>query len=203
MPFAKLNPLITSIRGKIGDLVFVQVGDETWVRRRADAELPLSEARQAQLNRLGEVSRRAKQLLLDPAIKAEYQRACIGHLNTHNLAVRDFMHAPVIQSIQPDRYTGKPGDVIQIIAEDDFKITCITVQIRTVTGEVLEEGPADWTADIVSAESAAARESKPAGKWSYTAQRTVPPGSTILIEATAMDLPGNQAKAKTYFYVQP
>ena len=107
----------------------------------------------------------------------------------HHIAVRDFMHAPVIAALELDSYTGRPGDVIRILGADDFKIVRVEVSILTVDRQVLEEGEAEWDGM--------------AGCWVYIARTLVPSEMTVLIEAAAMDLPGNRGTAKAYYYVEP
>jgi hypothetical protein len=69
------------------------------------------------------------------------------------------------------------------------KIVRIAVQILTVDGQIVEEGDAEWNAA--------------AGCWVYMTRTRVHPETTVLIQAAAMDLPGNRATAKAYFYVTP
>jgi len=185
-----LNPLLTSIQGRIGDLVFVREGDRISVRAKAE-KLPQfrSPAQTAHTARFVVASRWARTLLADPAMHALYQKACHDHLTPHNAAVSDFMHPPVVDAIDLDSFTGNPGDVIRILASDDFRIVRLTVQILAVDRQILEEGEAEWNGPSVC--------------WAYIAQTPVPPETTVLIEAAAVDLPGNRSTAKAYFYVGP
>jgi hypothetical protein len=183
-----LNALLAALQGTIGDLVLVREGNNIYVRTRGERTEPMSEPQVAHTSRFGQASRWAKLQLLDPAIKAAYQRACHDHLTPHNVAVGDFMNAPVIQGIGLESYTGKAGETIRTAASDDFNVTRLSVVIRTVAGEILEEGPAEWN--------------PLEKKWLYSSRTQVPPRTTIVIEATAIDLPGNRASAKAYYYVE-
>ena len=118
-----------------------------------------------------------------------YQQACHDHLTPHNMAVSDYLRAPVIDAIDLESYTGNPGDVIRILASDDFRIVRMAVQILTVDGQIVEEGEAEWNAG--------------AECWVYMSRTQVRPQTTVLIQAAAMDLPGNRGTAKAYFYVAP
>ncbi len=182
----ELNALMHALHGTIGELVLVREGDNIYVRHRARSTPAPTEAQVNHTSRFGLASRWARQQLSDPALKAAYARVCRGHLTAHNVAVRDFMHAPVIESIRLEQYSGQAGDLIRIAASDDFKIVRLTVQIRPVEGEVAEEGEAHWN-DV-------------RGDWEYAGQTQIPAGTTVLIEAAAMDLPGNRATAKAYYY---
>ena len=183
----QLNALLAALRGTIGDLVLVREGDNIYVRQRARKVPPRTEKQQSHNSRFALASRWARMLLSDPEMKAAYERARTGHLTAHNVAICDFMHAPAIQSIDLVSYTGKPGDAIRILATDNFRVARVLVQVRSVAGQVLEQGEAEWNA-IESV-------------WRYTAQTQVPPETTLLIEATALDLPGNRAAAQICHYV--
>jgi hypothetical protein len=186
----KLSPLLTSLQGRIGDLVFVQEGDSLYVRHAAEKPPQMrSLAQVAHTSRFVVASRWAHTFLVDPAMRKVYQQGCHDHLTPHNVAVRDYLLAPAVDAIDLESYTGNPGDVIRVLASDDFKIVRMAVQILTVDGQILEEGEADWNAG--------------AGCWVYKARTQVRPETTVLIQAAATDLPGNRGTAKAYFYVVP
>src|SRR5262249_49937951 len=141
----KVNPLLTAIRGRIGDLIFVREGDQLSVRRAAEKPLvPRSAAQVAHNSRFAVASRWAHMLLVDPAMRRLYAQACHDHLTPHNIAVKDYMHPPVVEAIDLESYTGHPGDAIWIPATDDFRIVRVAVQILTVDRQLLEEGAAEW-----------------------------------------------------------
>ena len=116
-----------------------------------------------------------------------YEQACHDLLTPHNVAVRDFLQKPVVEAIDLESYTGNCGELIRILATDDFRIVHLEVQILTVDRQVLEEGEAEWNGA--------------GGCWAYLAKTQVRPETTVLIEAAAVDLPGNRGTAKAYFYV--
>ena len=59
-------------------------------------------------------------------------------------------------------------------------------QGAAVSGESIEEGEAELN-EIESA-------------WLYKGQKLIPPETTVMIEATALDLPGNRGTAQACFY---
>jgi hypothetical protein len=189
MAKAELNPLLAALHGPIGNLVLVHDGNRIYVRAKGERTVPSSESQVAHTSRFGMASRWAKTLLTDPVVKAAYARACHDHLTAHNIAVHDYLHGPVIDAIGLESYTGNPGDLIRILATDDFKIARVTVQLRTAGGDLIEQGAAEW--NVLE------------NNWLYTAQTGISPGTTLRVEATAFDLPGNQARAKAYHYVEP
>jgi hypothetical protein len=186
----KVNPLLLAIQGRIGDLVIVHEGGQMYVRRKPK-KLPgfRSAAQLAQTSRFAVGSRWARTVLTDPAVRALYQKACQGHLTPHNIAVKDYLHPPVVHAIDLDSYSGHPGDVIRIRASDDFHVEGVAVQILTVGGEMLEAGQAEWD--------------EAAGCWLYVSRVLVPPETTILTEVAAIDLPGNRGTGKACAYVGP
>jgi hypothetical protein len=188
MPEVILNPLLKSIQGRLGNLVFVREGDHIWVRHKAQKRPPTrSPAQVAHTAKFVVASRWARTVLADPATRALYEQVVHDHLTPHNIAVRDFMHPPVVEGIELESYTGNPGDVIHVLAADDFRIVRVSVQILTVDRQVVEEGGAEWNSA--------------SGSWGYVARVQATAGTTLLIEAAAFDLPGNCGTAKAYFYV--
>jgi hypothetical protein len=189
MATLKLNAFMNALHGAIGDLVVVGKGDNLYVQRRARKRPPPTGAQEAQIGRFALASRWARTALADPAVKAAYQAACRGNQTAHNLAIKDFLHPPAVASIAVAGYHGQPGDSVRIVATDDFKVTRVLVQVRRMDGDLLEEG--------------AATSSGTDHSWLYRCQTEVPPGTTVLIEATAWDLPGNHATGQAWAYVDP
>ena len=184
----KLNALIAALRGAIGDLVIVRLGDGFYIREKGETPDPSSPAQMAHLSRFGQASLWAKALLTAPPTKAAYKKARHGHLTPHNVAVSDFMIAPVIESVGLESYTGQPGELIRIVATDDLKVTQMAVAIRKVAGNPIAKGPAE--------------RSPLDDKWLYTSRTQIRPGTNMVIEATAVDLPGNRVTCKAFYYVQ-
>jgi hypothetical protein len=75
-------------------------------------------------------------------------------------------------------YCGEIGNLIIIIAKDDFKVKDVTITIYNASNELIERGAAVANRDGLS--------------WQYacTRQNTNIAGSTII--AVATDLPGNE-----------
>jgi hypothetical protein len=66
----------------------------------------------------------------------------IGLFLAHNVAIADALHAPVVEIIQTENYTGKKGDPIGIRATDNFKVACVVLSIHDRNSVLLEEGKA-------------------------------------------------------------
>lgn len=54
----------------------------------------------------------------------------------------DFLSAPVIKTINMQKYTGTIGEVITIRAVDDFRVIGVQVTIYAADGSLLEQGAA-------------------------------------------------------------
>lgn len=130
-------------------------------------------------NLFAEAAAYAKGAIADAELKKEYQKKAKPGRSAYNIAFRDCLKAPVVQSINPDQYTGTPGSKVEISAKDDFRVVAVTVSIYTVGGILVEQGNA-----ILNPVNR--------NKWTYTATQTndALPGSVI--KATAFDLPGNK-----------
>jgi hypothetical protein len=91
------------------------------------------------------------------------------------LAKADFRLPPTIGDVDLSGYRGNPGDMIRVVATDDFEIKEVLVVLRRMNGELIEQGPA------------AVDE----GSWKYQARTQVLAGETVTVEAIAVDCPGH------------
>lgn len=176
------NSLLSGISGKLGNLVLRQVGGQTVVQaaeapgRRA----PRSPAQQAHLDRMYRAQLYAKAQIRDPAAKARYAtRIDERRRSAYAVAIADYMHAPRITALDTGRFRGRPGDLIRVVATDDFAVAAVQVRLYAGDGLLIEEGPADLLA---------------AGVWCYTARIGCAVGAGARIEAEVRDYPGNIAR---------
>lgn len=173
----KENLLTKGFSGKIGDeIVFRQVGNRTLFAKRPRRRIGSTSTPQRDLFAKAVVF--AKTMLLDPAIRADYQNRAklAGLASAYSAAVTDYLKAPKINSIDTDYYKGAVGDVIWIIALDDFKLQSMTITLQRADGSVIESGLA-----ILEE-----------GRWKYVAtQANAEAGIKII--AVATDRPGKEA----------
>jgi len=98
-------------------------------------------------------------------------------MNAFNAAVADWFNKPQVLEINIDGWTGDPGQIIRVKAQDDTSVTKVHVQIVDVDGNIFEEG------DAVQADGL---------WWDYTTTSVVDrPVASNVVKATAHDLPGN------------
>jgi hypothetical protein len=187
MPKVTLNKLITGLSGRIGGLVYYQADGQNLVRKITEAKPKRSPKQKANSGRFEDAQKYAARVLTDPLVKAAYKAACRGHQNPRNLAIRDYMLAPVVESIVLDSYTGRPGQIIRVHATDDFRVVEVKVTLRGAEGELIEEGLAELSSD---------------GKeWRYTVQKDVPAGQSVSVLAVARDLPGNTTELQCWQHI--
>jgi hypothetical protein len=187
MPKVQFNQLIQSFSGKVGDMIFYQADGQNLSRTAPKVVPDRTEKQQANSSRFLAAQKYAQSVLADPALKAAYKALCQGHQNPRNLAIRDAMRPPVIESMNLEGYAGKPGETVRVRATDDFRVAQVQVSIRGAQGELIEEGPAELQAE--------------AGEWQYEAKAEVPEGRTVSVTAVAKDNPGNTAECQRWHYI--
>jgi hypothetical protein len=173
------NLLTKGFSGKIGDeIVFRQVGNRTLFAKRPRKRAGLTPNQETQQARFRDAVFFAKTMLLDPAIKEEYQNLAkqFNLRSAYNAAVTDFLKEPQIALVYTDNYKGVAGNVLFITAVDDFKIKTATVTLLRADNTVIETGPA-------LAEQ---------GQWKYiTTQANAQVAGTKVV-ITAKDRPGKE-----------
>lgn len=178
MAKVKLNPVMETFSGKIGELIFKHYGAETVVARAPTppAEWSPEQAAHRELFRLATLY--GKAALADPTTKALYDaKSQETGIPVFALMIADFFHAPVIDEIDISAYTGKAGETIHVRASDDFEVTGVIVAVHDTSGAVLEQGAAVAVND---------------GAWNYTTTTTLSEGQHVAIEVSATDRPGHK-----------
>lgn len=138
----------------------------------------------AQRGRFKEASQYAQRQYQDEASKALYRKGIKGkHESVYTAAMRDFITAPRVDTINPDDYRGAIGDLLEIDAVDDFMVTKVKVVISDSAGAVIEQG------------EAREHPMRP-NRWQYTAVVANPARTGTRITATAFDRPGNMGTAE-------
>ena len=169
------NPAIQSISGRLGsDMVIRRLADGRMVicRKPDFRHRKLSPAQELHHQKFREAAFYAREAAIAQPLYA--QRAAAKMVTAYNLALADWFHPPVVQSIQ------FRDDFIRICATDDFLVASVDVSIFDAQGSLVEQGPALQT-----------------GKqwWEYLPQKHPSPGFRIV--AAARDLAGNLTSAET------
>lgn len=160
----KKNILLENLSGSIGDLVFRQMPDgRTSVSRKPDfSEREFSQGQKDHQDRFRLASAYASQAQTQPVY---IERARRKKKIAYNLAVADWFHPPVIDSIE--RFDGR----IRVRASDDMQVVKVEVRILDREGTVLKQGQP--------------KQNNPL-RWEYA---TNVEGA---VEASAWDLAGNE-----------
>ncbi|MFI5154232.1 MAG: hypothetical protein ACHQET_12910 [Chitinophagales bacterium] len=179
---AKLNgnPIAEGLSGSIGRmLTFRQIGGKTFISKyQRTSTVAATEKLVVARTRFGQATAYAKRVIRDPSLKALYLAFAMGGQRVFNVAIRDALNPPRVESIRADIYNGKPGDPILIRAIDDFKVVEVRVSVHTDSGELVEEGKAVMQENKLD--------------WLYIAISRNPEISGSKITAIASDLPGNR-----------
>ena len=187
MPKVKFNKLIDSLRGHVGNFIFYEADGQNLSRTMPEITAERTEKQTANSDRFLAAQRYAAAALTDPLLKAAYKAACRGHQNPRNLAIRDAMRPPVVESVNLEGYTGRPDQMIRVKATDDFRVVEVKVSVRGSAGELIEEGLAELGLEQ--------------GEWRYRTRAEVPSGQSVLVVAVAQDGPGNTAESQRWQYL--
>jgi hypothetical protein len=178
------NALVKGARGNVGkQFVYKKRGKNTHIALMPtiDKSIVPTENQVRVRDKFADASAYATGAMASPELKAEYDRKAPAGKTGHNLAFRDALKAPVVKAIDPGRYAGLPGALIEINAKDDFRVASVFVSIRTATGELVEEGNAILNPIHRN-------------RWGYTTVKENPSMAGGSISVTAKDIPGNEGK---------
>ena len=124
-------------------------------------------------------SKWAKKALQDPIVQAEYAALASGMKTPYIMAITNYLRPPVIDGINPSKYTGEAGSIIEVLANDDFKLKGVTVEIIDASGTLIESGPCEQNLSDDC--------------WEYTATVAVANLTGVTITAVATDIPNHKA----------
>jgi hypothetical protein len=181
MADVSLNPAFQSLRGKVGDLVFKKFNGRMIITLRPDMKNRiLSQAQKDSNNRFRQAAIYGKMVMNNPQARAAYARAAKEKRQPmFSLMIADFFHAPEVNEIDLNMYTRQAGSTIWIQASDDFDVVSVDVMITTASDGLIEHG-------------AAVKSTEDSRRWWYTAAASVPSGTPVRVEATAIDRPGHK-----------
>jgi hypothetical protein len=173
---------IHGLSGRIGNVIFRRCGDQTVMcRLPRTASKKRTPAQIAHQERFRVASAYGCEATADPALRARYQaHATRANRSVRQIAMRDYMHPPIVAHIDLASFLARPGDVIWIDARDDTAVSSVDVTLRKGGNAILEQGAAEAVG----------------GLWRYTVRGPLPSDEVITVEATARDLAGNETTAR-------
>ena len=176
------NPLTKGASGTIADLLTFRTrrsGNVVMSAKRGASSVPATADQLAIQRRFKRGVIYAKSVLKEPTLKAYYTTLAGPDQSAYNMALKDYMRPPVIETIDVSDYHGVAGDPILILAYDDFKVATVRVSIRNAAGAIVEQGNAVLQLNGLD--------------WVYTAtvENVVLAGTFITV--IAVDTPGNES----------
>lgn len=119
------NPLLKGASGTLGDVVvYRQLRNGQVIM--ANMPTPVHTTTERQLvfrERFKRAAAYGKKQMEDPIAKADYE-AKIGNklVCAYIVALTDFLKVPTVDRADVSQYLGRVGDLISILASDDFKV---------------------------------------------------------------------------------
>ncbi len=183
-----LNALTKKYSGKFGDhFIFRNRNGKSILASLPDRKnTPVSEAQLAVRRKFASAARYAKQILLDPDMLIAYmEKANINGQSAHIVAMTDYLRNPWIVEIDIKDYNGNAGEIIRVIAGDDFKVVEVSMKIIDAAGTEAEAGPCQLDSHGVW--------------WEYTTTQEVVLDPGVEIVAKAIDIPGHTGESSYLF----
>jgi hypothetical protein len=174
-----LNDL-TEIGSLLGESVSIRkVNGRVVITNRPKRKRPTaSPAETAHRRKMSAAANYAKTISGNPELLALYaSRVRKKNASAQSVAIGDYMNAPVVQSIDTQRYSGEIGSSIEIDAFDDFQVIKLMVTITSREGVIEEEGEAVYDGERF---------------WVYRTTTANPALTGTKIRAIAYDRPGNK-----------
>jgi hypothetical protein len=145
MPKIGNNPIMKGLSGMLGDVVVYreQRGRLVMSNRPKKRDVP-TDHQKLQGAKFKRAVAYANGQMKIPEAKAAYDLLIdkTKFASGYAVAMADFLKGPEITGIDASGYNGQIGDLIQINAVDNFKVTDVTVEIRSAANALIEQGPA-------------------------------------------------------------
>lgn len=181
MANAKLNPILQSVRGKVGDLIFSTRYGGVFISRKPEkGKQILTAAQQAVRDRFRQAALYGKAAMANAQVRALYEAQAKKRKHPiFSVMIENFLRPPSIEEIDMSTYTGQSGSMIGVRASDDFDVMSVGVALFDSSNAPIENG-------------AAVQSGTDAGRWVYTLTTSIPIGTHIRLEVTATDRPGHK-----------
>jgi hypothetical protein len=183
---AQLNSALTAVRGSLaGDhQTYRTYRGKQFIQRKPTFTKPWGEGTIAIRKSFGAADQWWKEVVKpSPELTAIYrEKGKARNLNYRQMAIRDFLNPPEVNSIRPLEFQLLQGGTLEIDACDDLQVVRVSYVVRDAAGGTFAEGDTALTY----------------GTWRFTLPASVA-GAKLpaTVEVTAYDLPGNVGK-KTF-----
>lgn len=181
MAIVKSNLFVLGTSGMVGNqMVYRNSKGKLILSKRPQRTKEQPEVQQKQMLRFKEATIYAKAALTDEDTRKAYAEKAQNSgngLSAYNVAVADYLKAPVIRKVNLEGYSGQAGEEIVVSATDNFKVKEVKVEIRQSDDTLVEKGTA--LADINGLD------------WKYMTQsvNALLAGSKVTVRVS--DIPGN------------
>jgi hypothetical protein len=186
------NPLLKGLSGMFGDVVvYSERRGKMIMSNRPKKREESTEHQKLVKSKFLQAVQYAKGQMKNDAAKAEYAAAVNDKvMSAYAVAVADYLKGPEIITVNAKAYNGHIGDVIEVLAIDNFKVTEVIVEIRSASNQLIEEGPATITADNTL-------------NWRYTARQENAESLGTKLIIRAKDKPGNMTEKEYMLPIIP
>lgn len=181
MAIIENNLFLFGASGMVGEqMVFRNRKGKIILSKRPHRTKEYTDMQVGQMLRFKEASIYAKAALMDEGVRKAYDEKAQHSeeaLSAYNVAIADYLRAPVVRKVVTDGYNGGVGDVIVVSATDDFEVKEVLVEIRQSDDTLVEKGMASAGTNGLD--------------WVYTTQsvNNSPAGSVVTVRVS--DRPGN------------
>jgi hypothetical protein len=143
------NPLLKGASGMLGNvIVFRQQNGKLIMANRPKKRETLTDQQKIAKAKFLQAVKYAKAQMLDPIAKAEYQSGVTENLvSAYAVAVTDYLTGPEVVQVDAHTYAGAVGDIIYLQVFDNFKVTEVTVELRSALDVLIEQGNAQQDPD--------------------------------------------------------
>ena len=179
MAESKNNIVTAGLSGQVAKLlVFRQVNGRTIVAKYPNRKSGFTEKQKSHHDKFAKGALYAKTAMENSSLKKFYteEAAKRSGVSARNMALADFLSAPVIDSIDTSAYKGAGSDEkIVVMVHDFMKVVSVKVKITGSNDALIEEGAA----------------TQKEGQWVYATSASNSTLSGSKITVTATDRPGN------------
>jgi hypothetical protein len=171
MAIVKDPLLLRCVRGSLGDeiTIYERNGQIIMAKKRGPSKNKPTPKQLEARYKLKIAAAYAREILLDPAVKAFYKSKAGPGQNAYNMAVKDAYHSPEIQNITLEDMT------VTVRATDAFRVEHVEVDVKDAAGKRVGSGRAQLQWNGVD--------------WKYTVA-TLPVNGKIVVRA--VNMPGNE-----------
>jgi hypothetical protein len=179
---ARIIPhVIAGISGKLAGMIFRQRNGKTFVSMVPSNKPTKRSAKQQEVgDRFRRAVQYAKSAIANPVMRDIYKAKAPKGKSAYNMALADFLHAPVIQEVDVTGYSGKVGELIKLKVIDDFEVKSVNIKIHKKNGDLQEEGAAVRSSDQM--------------EWAYVVKNSNRRLIGSKVTVIANDNPGNTTR---------